>query len=248
MKNISCAAMLACGLLASGLSLMAQEAPIHAPDGGTQERVESIAIPSMPNAPFSAVVTTVWTRILPDGSTQVIKNHRTVARDSSGRVFQERRYFSPNGDKQVTPLSALNYQDPNRHELYICRPDVRVCTVSPFYMPATAKLQQAGPLPNGAGSVTREDLGQKTVEGLEVLGSREITTINAGAIGNQKAEPIVKEFWYSPRLGINVITKRFDPRVSAAQDFDVGNVNLAEPDPKLFEPPSDYKVVRMDRQ
>jgi len=245
-KNISCAATIAFGLLASGLSLMAQEAPIHAPDGGTQQRVESIAIPSTPNAPFSAVVTTVWTKILPDGSTQTIKNHRTVARDSSGRVFQERRFFSPDGDKQVTRLSEVDYQDPNRHETYVCRPDVRVCTVYPFYVPATANLPPARPMPNGAGSVTREDLGQKTVEGLEVLGSREITTINAGVIGNQKAEPIVKEFWYSPRLGINVITKRFDPRASAAQNFDVGSINLAEPDPNLFEPPSDYKVVRMD--
>ena len=247
MKNISCAAMIAFSLLASGLSLGAQEAPIHAPDGGTRERVESIVIPSTPNAPFSAVVTTVWTRILPDGSTQTDKNHRTVARDSSGRVFQERRFFTPDGDKQVTPLSELDYQDPNRHELYVCRPNMHVCTVYRYDMPATVTLPHVGSLPNGAGSVTREDLGQKTIDGLEVLGSREITTINAGVIGNQKAEPIVKEFWYSPRLGINVITKRFDPRVSAAQDFDVGSVNLAEPDPKLFEPPSDYKVVRMDR-
>jgi hypothetical protein len=244
MKRFPCAAAVVFTFIASNLLLMAQEAAIHAPDGGTRERVESIAIPSMPNAPFRAVVTTEWTRLLPDGSTQTNKNHRTVARDSSGRVFQERRYFMPDGDKQVTPLTELDYQDPNRHELSICRPNTRVCTVYKFDMPAN-NLQEA-PLPKGMGSVTHENLGQKTVDGLQLAGSREITTINAGVIGNQKAEPIVKEFWYSPRLGINVITKQFDPRVSAAQNVEVGSIDLAEPDPKLFERPTDYKVVRMD--
>jgi hypothetical protein len=96
--------------------------------------------------------------------------------------------------------------------------------------------------------MTREALGQKTIESLDVVGSREVTTINAGAIGNEKAEPIVKEFWYSPRLQINVITKRFDPRVSAIQDFEVGNISLTEPDPKMFEPPVGYRMVQANGQ
>jgi hypothetical protein len=58
----------------------------------------------------------------------------------------------------------------------------------------------------------------------------------------------VKEFWYSPQLGINVSTKRFDPRASAIQDFEVGNISLAEPDAKMFEPPVGFRMVRMDPQ
>ena len=246
MLRFPCAAVLALGLVASGRLLVAQETPIHAPDGGTRERIESIVIPSIPNVPFRAVVTTDWTRILPDGSTQTMKNHRTVARDSSGRVFQERRFFTPDGDKQVTPLAEMDYQDPNRHEMYVCRPQTRVCTVYRYEVPTT--LAQETPLAKGVGTVTHESLGQKMVDGLELTGTREITTINAGVIGNQKAEPIVKEFWYSSRLGINVITKRFDPRVSAAQNFEVGNIELSEPDPRLFALPADYKIVRMDGQ
>ena len=245
--KFSCAVAVALGFLASGVPLMAQEVPTHAPDGGTRERVESVVILPTPNAPFSAVVTTEWTKILPDGSTQTNKNHRTVARDSSGRVFQERRFFTPNGDKQVTRLSELDYQDPNRHELYVCHPDVRVCTLYKFDMPTTVRVAPSGPLANGAGSVTRENLGQKTIDSVEVTGSREVTTINAGVIGNQKAEPIVKEFWYSPRLGINVITKRFDPR-HGVQNFEVSNINLSEPNPKMFQPPADYRVVKMSGQ
>jgi len=64
----------------------------------------------------------------------------------------------------------------------------------------------------------------------------------------EKVWPVVKEFWYSPRLGINVITKRFDPRASAVQNFVVGNINQAEPNARMFEPPQGYRIVPMDGQ
>jgi hypothetical protein len=228
--------------------MWAQEAAMHAPDGGTMQRVESVVILPTRNAPFSAVVTTEWTKILPDGSKQTMKNHRTVARDSMGRVFEERRFFSPDGDQQVTPLSEMDYRDPNQHERVVCRAMTRVCTILPYRDDATMAVQKVGPLPNGMGEVTREDLGRKTMGEVEVVGSREVTTIKAGVMGYEKAQPIVKEFWYSPSLGINVTTKRFDPRASAIQNFEVGNISLAEPDPKTFEPPMGYRILRMDSQ
>ena len=122
---------LAMGFAAFALSgpLGAQEAAVmHAPDGGTRQRVESVVIPATRNAPFSAVVTTEWTKIMPDGSKQTVWNHRTVARDSMGRVFEERRYFTPDGDKRETQLAEVDYRDPNRHELVVCEPVVKVCT------------------------------------------------------------------------------------------------------------------------
>ncbi len=233
-------------LLSAGLP--AQDTPTHAPDGGTRQHLDSIVIPSTPNAPFSAVVVTEWTRILPDGGTIVTSNHRTVARDSSGRVFQERRYFTPAGGRQTTTLSELDYEDPSRHELTVCRPDTLVCTVYPHDAPIPAALSPAGPLPNGMGTLSREDLGRRTIESLNALGSREVTTLNAGTIGNNKSEPIVKEFWYSPALGINLVTKRFDPRASASQNFDVTAINLAEPNAQLFIPPPNYRLIAVNNR
>jgi hypothetical protein len=183
---------------------------------------------------------------MPDGSTGTVKNHRTVARDSLGRVFQERRYFSPEGDKQMTRVSELDFEDPTLHQLMVCRPDTRVCTMYRYDMPTTVTLPKVGPLPNGSGTVTREELGRKTIDGVDVVGSREVTTLNAGFMGNEKPEPVVKEFWYSPRLGINVITKRFDPRASAVQNFYVTAINQGEPDAQLFHPPAGYRMVNMD--
>ncbi len=241
-------ATLLCALLA--LPLPAQQVPDHSPDGGTREHVESVDIPTIPSASFSATVVTEWTHIMPDGSKRTTGNHRLVARDSSGRVFQERRYFDPKGQTETTQISELDYFDPNRHQLFICSPD-RVCRLYPYnrgVAPPT-QITSLPPLvkfPNGV-TIQREDLGRNTIEDIDVLGSREITTIPAGIIGNEKAQPIVKEFWYSPRLQINVVTKRFDPRVSSIQNFNVTQINLAEPDPKLFEPPAGYRIIEMSQ-
>ena len=248
MRRSSFSVVISLGLIGLGGPLLAQDATAHALDGGTRQQLRSITIPPLQSAPFTAVVTTEWTRIMPDGSTGTIKNHRTVARDSLGRVFQERRYFSPDGDKQMTRLSELDYQDPTLHQMLRCFADTLRCTMYRWDMPTTVVLPKAGTLANGAGTITREELGKKTIDNIEVVGSREVTTLNAGVMGNEKPEPIVKEFWYSPRLGINVITKRFDPRASAVQNFVVGNINLAEPNPRMFEPPAGYRIVPMDGQ
>jgi hypothetical protein len=244
------------GLLAIGLLARAQTTPLsiaHAPDAGTRMSLISIDIAPLANAPFSAEVDTEWTSILADGSTATVWNRRTVARDSTGRVFQERRFLTPNGNTVQPALRALEYADPNRHEFYSCIVAQKTCYKSDYRRLAMVATQGgAGPVdpwifngfPEGAAvSFRYESLGQKTIENVEATGSREIAMLSAGKIGNQKPQPIVKEFWYSQRLGINLITKRFDPR-SGTQNFIVADLSLNEPDPGLFEPPADYRVVR----
>jgi hypothetical protein len=217
----------------------------HAPDGGSFERIQSVVILPKPGAPFTATVVTVWTRLLEDGTTTTIKNHRTVARDSSGRIFQERRAFTPTGDKQVTYLRTRQYSDPTRHEFWDCITATRICTVYPFHAAPSVATNLAPATQLANGNVTREDLGQQTIQDLEAQGSREITTIQPGANGYKLPEPTIKEFWYSPRLEVNLITKRFEPR-GGAQNLTLENISIEQPDPSLFLPPSDYKVVRTD--
>ena len=247
MKNLPLSAALLVGSLALGGTLLSQNVPEHAPDGGTVQRIQSIDIPTITNAPFSAVVVTEWTRIMPDGSTALIKNHRTVARDSVGRVFEERRYLTPDGDKQVTLLSEMDYKDPTLHQWIMCNVSTRVCSVYTHNWPTTLSQAKPPTAAQSAANGTRwEDLGKKVVDDIEVVGSQEVMTIPVGGIGNEKEQPVVKEFWYSPRLGINVTTKRFDPRASAVQNFYVTSISQAEPDAQLFHPPAGYRMVNMD--
>ncbi len=229
--------------LCAAAALAQEPVPPHAPDGFVRQQVQSISILSVPNAPFSATVVTELTTLLPDGTTSTMKNHRTVARDSAGRVFQERRFFSPTGDVEVTRLGNLQYQDPNRHEYYDCHPVQRTCFVYPYSSPPGNTATKVEAANSKDKNVTVEDLGRRTLESVEVLGSRETTTIAAGVIGNKNPQPIVKEFWYSPHLQVNLIVKRFDPR-SGMQNFDVTNLNLSEPDPKTLSLPAGYQIVK----
>jgi hypothetical protein len=250
MKSVLVAAVVALGMAAHGQETA--QGTAHAPDGGTFTRIQSIAVLPLTNAAFSATVTTEWTRLLPDGTSATVKNHRTVARDSTGRIFEERRSFTPDGDTQPTRIDALEYTDPNTHEYYSCIPAQKTCYLSTYQrsalsaMPAgLSGLALCGcASPRGQGyTVNQEALGQKTIEDVDAVGSREVTTLPAGSFGNTKPQPIVKEFWYSPRLGLNLITERFDPR-SGSENFVVNHLSLSEPDPKLLEPPADYQVVR----
>ena len=108
------------------------------PDGGAVERIISIFIPSMPNAPFTATVSTEWTRPLADGTTIAWKNHRIIARDTTGRIFQERRWFVAAAKQDEPGLMQIEISDPVSHQLYLCRPGPRICDLRPFFAPAFA--------------------------------------------------------------------------------------------------------------
>jgi hypothetical protein len=256
-RGIAVKGWLVVGLLAIGLVVRAQtptQSTMHAPDGGTTFHIQSIDVAPLKGAPFTATVTTEWTRILADGTAATIKNHRTVARDSTGRVFQERRNFSPTGDVQPTAISALEYFDPPRQEFLSCIPRQKTCYMSQYQRAAMDKMPvgtgglqvcECASAPGRGVTITHEALGQQTIEDLDAIGSREITTLPAGAIGNTAPQPIVKEFWYSSRLGINLVTKRFEPQ-AGSENFVMSSISLDEPDPRLFEPPTDYQVMRQE--
>src|ERR1700733_14396411 len=187
MKSFSFSAAVLVGSLVSGGMSLGQNVPEHAPDGGTVQRIQSIDIPTITNAPFSAVVVTEWTKIMPDGSTALMKNHRTVARDSLGRVFEERRFFSPEGDKQVTQLSELDYKDPTLHQYVRCVVNTRVCSVQTVnWATSTSQPKPPTAAQSAANGTKWEDLGQKTIESVAVVGSQEVRTIGVGVIGNEK--------------------------------------------------------------
>jgi hypothetical protein len=229
-------------------SQSAPRGPLLAPAGGSsQERLRSVIILPKPGASFSATVVTEWTRNLADGTTTTVKNRRFVARDSSGRTFQERRFLIPNGDTILPPLSALEYHDPTRHEYTTCDPRKLICLVSTDHYPTSIPQPTAtsGTLPNGSGTFTRESLGQKTIEALDAIGTRQIVTRNAGVAGYEHAEPSVKELWYSERLEVELVTKSFDPRAGAST-ITLQNISLAEPDQKLFLPPEGYKIINIE--
>lgn len=246
MKTIPCP-LLAASLLLLSSPNFAQSPPVpqHAPDGGTHETFESIFIPSMPNAPFAATVNTEWIRQLPDGSNITLINHRSIARDSKGRIFQERAWFVPDDGKKQSTAYQIEISDPAAHERYVCRLAEQVCRLERFFAPKfeTSRVAVASPDKSGPPGMSVENLGTQTVGGFETVGTRETRLVEAATIGNEAPILERKEFWYSTQLGINLITKREDPRFSAQQNFAVTNITSGEPDVKLFDAPSGFKIL-----
>ena len=87
-----------------------------------------------------------------------------------------------------------------------------------------------------------EELGTQNIEGVDAEGTRTITTIPAGAIGNELPIEITYEKWYSRELQLVVMSKHNDPRYGE-QTYRLTNINRSEPDPSLFTPPQGYRLV-----
>ncbi|HEX8287649.1 MAG TPA: hypothetical protein VF556_06640 [Pyrinomonadaceae bacterium] len=87
-----------------------------------------------------------------------------------------------------------------------------------------------------------EPLGTRSFDGVEAEGTRTVTTIPAGSIGNERDIEIVYERWYSKDLQLIVYSRHSDPRFGE-QIYRLTNINRSEPDRSLFTPPADYKVV-----
>jgi hypothetical protein len=86
-----------------------------------------------------------------------------------------------------------------------------------------------------------ESLGTQVIEGVNAEGTRNVQTIEAGAIGNDRPISITSENWYSPDLKMTVMTKRSDPR-TGEETFRVTNIQRGEPGSYLFQPPAGYQI------
>ena len=196
--------------------------------------------------PTISTVNTEWVRLMRDGSSITLKNHRAIARDASGRIFQERRYFVPDDGKHESTVTQIEISDPASHEQYICVPREQVCRLQRFFAAGPVSSQVAETTPREPGAPAGEFLGKQTIEGLETIGTRETDLIETGAVGNNSPILERREFWYSPQLGVNLISKRQDPRFGT-QNFDVSDIVLGEPEAKIFELPSGFQVIDLRR-
>jgi len=87
-----------------------------------------------------------------------------------------------------------------------------------------------------------EDLGKQTIEGVIADGTRTTSTIDVGAIGNDRPIQIVTERWYSSELQTVLMTKTTDPRTGESA-FSLTNVHRGEPGAYLFQVPAGYTIA-----
>jgi hypothetical protein len=233
--------------VAQVLNAQPQIAQPVARDGGVREVLESIVIPPIPHAPFTATLATEATKYAAGGATMTSVNERRIARDAQGRVYQERWYLVPKNGKIKSSMNWIQLEDPKKHTLYNCSTAMKICELLVYdpssELAAAARRRQgpSGALPNGDGNQSWEDLGHRNIAGVDTVGTRETTILNAGTMGNDEPLTSTSEYWHSDQLGINLLSVRSSP-FFGKQTFNIIELTVGEPDAQLFALPAGYQI------
>jgi hypothetical protein len=198
------------------------------------------------NAPFTATFSTQTSQALSDGNQIQRTTAGTIARDSAGRTRRDLTLsaIGPWAASGNAAPHVVIINDPVANVQYILETNQKIARkVSPS--PANWRGPNGATQANGTQKTPKDettvDLGTQFVAGVNAQGTRTTRTIPAGAIGNTQPLTITTERWLSPDLQTVVLTKRTDPRTGSAL-FQLTNIIRQEPDPTLFQVPSDYTV------
>jgi hypothetical protein len=242
---------LTCLLLASSLVAAAQQSqPAHpafpAQDGGMRTVLESIVVPPIPNAPFTATLVTEWARPAGGSATITLINQRQLARDAAGRLYEQRWELVPKNGDVKSHMNWIQIADPAQHTLYNCNVSTQVCDLMTWndardLAAATPLPPMNGPMRGNRGTIQTEGLGTRMIAGMETTGTRVTTVWNPGVMGNDAPVTEVRETWRSAPLAVNLLSIRTGPLIGT-QTFTITELDANPPDPALFEPPAGFQV------
>ena len=233
--------LLSASLVPACLGQSAQMPPDYR---GVTEWVGGIFVTPAPDAPFTASVNIVSKKVLPDGDSSVQTTVEHIARDSSGRIYNERRAMvaSPmQGDPQL--LSALVFDPATRVSTFL-NPYTHLAHQRVIERPAQPVAGQPPSLGrhDGGQLTTVTDLGDQTIDSTQLHGTRKVWTVPAEKSGTGKPVTITDEYWYSPALSVYLILKHEDPR-TGEQIVAVQDVSEKEPDAAQFQIPARFRIV-----
>jgi len=196
--------------------------------------------------PMSGELVVTRDTTLADGNHIHTQNTTKIYRDADGRVRREVGFEVNTPETGAAKRGMIVITDPVAGKQYVLNPQNKTANVMPLHPP-----NQGPPSPDGPGkkwigrddsNVSREQLGAKTINGLQAEGTRVTRTIPAGQIGNEKPIQVVTERWYSTDLQVPLSTVHDDPMMGTATT-NLTNISRAVPDASLFQIPSDYKTV-----
>jgi hypothetical protein len=166
--------------------------------------------------------------------------HGRIFRDSEGRTREEGEFPPFTGGEKRKRVSI---RDPVQQIFITLDTQNKVATVQHVRIvtPAATTPTTAQPDPSNINPKPMERLGTMEMEGFQVIGSRFTHATEAGRMGNDKPIVTVGESWYSPELKESLLTKSDNPQ-SGQHIRKLVNIQVGNPDPLLFEPPSDYTV------
>lgn len=244
------------GFLLCSFAAVAQATPNPPmpPDyAGVQIHIPGVYVTPVPNAPFSADVTILSHQKLTDG-TEVIRttiNH--IARDSQGRIYNERRRLVPTNFRGEPFLLEAHIFDPLTRLNTFYQPAARLARqvtlpppIAARQMPTQAPIPNFGAQPQRPGlaaqRITQTDLGDQLVDDTTLHGTQKQRTLDASASGTGQPITITDQYWYAPDLSVYLIVKHDDPR-AGEQIVVVTHIDRHEPSASRFQVPDGFKIV-----
>ena len=206
------------------------------------------------NQPYKAQANTETRRTLADGSHITQSTTAMVARDSEGRTVSAQKagdsltitaIFDPvakthidyNSDTKIAHVLAMPTQTGSPSQVSVALSGAGPSSGNVgFFVQSRAVPSQLT-----AKHTTTEPLGTKTIEGIQVTGTRTTSTIPAGAIGNEEDLTTTREEWYSADLKLVVQSTQNDPRFGQTT-YTLNDIQQGSPDEALFQVPTDYKI------
>ncbi len=189
--------------------------------------------------PFAAEGITETVQVLLDGNRIVRRNVTKQFRDRSGRTRREQTFEAFGPSSPISAKQIVFISDPVARIDYILDPASK--TLRKFSRSETAMSGQTGSVPTESSEVRKDDLGKRTIEGMECTGTKISATIPAGRIGNERPLVTVTETWYAPEIEAVVQSTTTDPRFGETS-YHLRGVQRADQPPQLFEAPADYKL------
>lgn len=203
---------------------------------------------AVPGAPYSAIEENLYSQGRSDGTHEdrfLVTTH--IYRDWQGRTRAERYVTSYLPGAGESNLMSIFITDPVAGFLFRLDRENQSATRSPL----NANTQVLSGDANAAGKVrsteelklhaTIESLGIATMEGLTVEGNRQTLIVPVGAVDNKRPFKVVLETWIAPELKVAVLSKR-DNSIVGMDTTRLTKIDRSEPDPALFQVPSDYPI------
>jgi hypothetical protein len=222
----------------------------------TPEASEAPEIQAVIGAPFSDTAVEETTRVMQDGTRFVHSLTTRHYRSGQGSVRSERELPLPAGASgELHTIVTINNKVTG--ELDSLFPVGKVASVmqragmkvvdTPVTLPeirTTFAGMRIGPKDPGWSAPV--SLGEKTLDGVHVVGSQRVYTVAAGKVGNSKAVTVTIQQWSSPELGI-IVDKLVSSTTGGQFHYHLTQLTQAEPDASLFTVPADYKKILVKR-
>ena len=205
-----------------------------------------IFVTPIPGAQFSGTVHVDRTDIQPNGATVQVWSERQIARDSTGRIYNEYRPFVPAGSTRAPLVISIHLYDPQSRMSELLYPQQKLYQMTILTRPPATDTPDAFASPTSSSSqpsefTHQEDLGNRTIAGLQAHGVSITQTLPAAQSGTGKDVVVTNEYWYCDALRLNLMTRHTDSRTGNVT-MTVTHIDRADPNPALFGVPPDYTM------